>query len=112
MLEESRLAQNTREMNIYKLNLLGITEMRWNESGEHLAPGGELLLYSGKSTDARHESETGLIVSKKLKRSLIEWNPVSDRILLAQFTTRLRKLTVIICYAPIDTSAFEDRVVL
>jgi len=49
MLEASRLSQVIKEMTHYKLDLLGLSETRWNVSGEFMTVSGELLLYSGRA---------------------------------------------------------------
>jgi hypothetical protein len=44
VLEASRPSQVLKEMTNYKLDLLGLSETRWSESGELIAATGELLL--------------------------------------------------------------------
>jgi hypothetical protein len=38
----------------------------------------------------------------------MEWNPISDRIIMARFRTKLRKMVVIQCYAPIEQATSEE----
>jgi hypothetical protein len=109
MLEASRLSQVLKEMIHYKLDLLGLSETRWNGSGEITTASGELLLYSGRAMGEKHEYVVGLILSKNLKKSLIEWRAVSERILIARLNTRLRKLTVVQCYAPTNEATMEEK---
>jgi hypothetical protein len=71
MLEASRLSQVLKEMTNYKLDLLGLSEMRWRGSGELVTVTGELLLYSGRSAEEKHEHGVGLILSKAMRKSLI-----------------------------------------
>ena len=66
MLEPSRLSQVLREMANYKLDLLGLSETRWNGSGEFITALGELLLYSGHANEEKHEYGVGLIITKDL----------------------------------------------
>jgi len=109
MLEASRLSQVIKEMTHYKLDLLGLVETRWNGSGEFTTALGELLLYSGRAMGEKHEYGVGLILSKSLKKSLIEWTAVSECLITARLTTRLRKLTIVQCYASTHEAAIEEK---
>jgi len=109
MLEASRLSQVIKEMTHYKLDLLGFSETRWNGSGEFMTASGELLLYSGCAMGEKHKYGVGLILSKSLKKSLIEWTAVSECLITARLTTRLRKLTIVQCYVPTNEAAIEEK---
>ena len=84
MLEASRLSQVLREMAKYKLDLLGLSEKRWNDSGEFTATLGEMLLYSGRTNVEKPEYGVSLILSKDLRKSLIEWTAISERLIAAR----------------------------
>ena len=63
-----------------------------------------MLLYSGKENkEDPHEAGVGIMLSKKARKSLIEWEPISDRIIKA----RNQKTTIIQCYSPTN-DATED----
>jgi exonuclease III len=108
MLETSRLSQVLKEMTEYNLDLLRLSEIRWRGSGEFITTG-ELLLYSGSSDEGKHEHGTGLILSKAMRKFLIEWTAVSERIITARLNTRLRKLTIVQCYAPTNVATYEEK---
>ena len=97
-------------MTEYKLDLLGLSETRWQESGEFVTAAGQLLVYSGRPYEGKHEYGVGLILSKAMKKSLIEWTAVSERIITARLNTRLRKLTIVQCYATTNVAAYEEKV--
>jgi hypothetical protein len=44
---EGKLAQLNREMDRYKLDILGVSEVRWNGSGQIMTTDGKMFLYSG-----------------------------------------------------------------
>ena len=108
MREPSKTAAVIKEMKRYKLDVLGISECRWTGSGTQLRTDRDgnsfTILYSGR--DESHESGVALIVSKDKMNTLLEWEPVSDRILRARFNSKFCKLTIIQCYAP--TNDTED----
>jgi len=66
--ESSRLSQVIKEMTHYKLDLLGLSETRWNGSGEFRTTWVELLLYSGRAMGQKHEYGVGFILRKSLKK--------------------------------------------
>jgi len=40
---------------------------------------------------------------------LLEWEPISDRIMKAPFNSKHCKLTIILCYAPTNESDKDDK---
>lgn len=104
LLHPSRLEQLCKEFQNYKLALLGISELRWSDAGEHITSDGLTLLYSGRRADEVRASGVGFLLSKETRRALVSWKPCSDRIITATFNTRARRLTCVQCYAPTETS--------
>jgi hypothetical protein len=94
-------------MERYNIEVLGLSEVRWNTFGRQILNTGQRLLYSGKENeDDPHEAGVGFMLSKKACKSLIEWEPVSDRIITARLDSHFKKTTIIQCYAP--TNAPEE----
>jgi hypothetical protein len=60
MMEPTKLAQIEKGRNVFHIEILGLSETRWNCSGEHRIPQGGILLYSGKPINAKHESGVGI----------------------------------------------------
>ena len=84
--------------------------MRWNPCGKMMTASGETLLYSGMDEGENRERGVGLILSKGAARSLLEWEPVSERIIRARFNSRWQQVTVIQCYAPTNEATEEEKV--
>lgn len=93
----------------YKLEILGISEMRWNGFGEQKTSTGETFLFSGRPEGAGHHEGVGLLLSSKAKGSLISWEPISERILKARFKGRARNITIIQVYAPTEESELAKK---
>ena len=47
-----------------------------------------------------HEGGLAIMISKRAERALMEWTPMSKRIITARFYSRFRMLSVIQVYAP------------
>src|SRR6218665_101268 len=68
------------EMRRYRCDILGISEMRWTQSGE--LEGGKII-WSGH--EHNHKEGVGFILSNKAKRALLGYKPVNERIPIARF---------------------------
>jgi exonuclease III len=88
-------------MDRYNIEILGLSEVRWNTSGMTTISTGHTIIYSGNPNKADpHEKGVGFLLNKTSKKSLLEWNPISPRIVTARFDTQFQKTTVIQVYAP------------
>jgi hypothetical protein len=108
MFQASKLEQVTKESERYNIDILGISEARWTGAGKRRLTTGHTLLYSGRSDD-QHLQGVALLMTKEVESSLIEWNPISERLLTARFHSRFTKLTIITCYAPTEEAEEEDK---
>ena len=89
MYELSKAAQVANEMRHYNIGVLGICESRWNGAG--------LITHA-------HKEGVAFMMSKLAAKALIEWVPVSPRIITAHFNSKGRKVTLINCYAPTNNT--------
>ena len=80
MYETGKLAQVTSEMRRFKLHVLGVSESRWTGSGKLKTTSGETVLYSGREDDLHYEG-VAIILKKGLEQSVLEWKPVSSRLM-------------------------------
>ncbi|XP_043064700.1 craniofacial development protein 2-like [Drosophila ficusphila] len=103
LMEPSRLAQFELEMDKLQISIAGISEMRWKGSGATTTSNGNSVLHSGNNDDGRNG--VGIYVSKRYKQTLISWNPISDRIIMARFRCSARHITIVQCYAPTEDAS-------
>ena len=68
---------------------------------------GETVLYSGMDEGENHERGVCLILFRDAAQSLIEWEPVLERIIRARFNSKWQQVTVMQCYAPTNKATEE-----
>lgn len=66
-----------------------ICEVRWNGAGKMNIVSGETIIYAG--TDRVREKGVGILVTKDMTKTLMEWTPFSGRSLLQDSTLGTRK---------------------
>jgi endonuclease/exonuclease/phosphatase family metal-dependent hydrolase len=93
------------EMRRYKIEILRISETRWTGFGEITIQREGTFIYS--RTEEEHKEGVGMLLSKRDKRSLLEWEPVSSRIITSRLKSRVKPISIIQCYAPTEASAEE-----
>ena len=92
----------------YDIAVLEICESRWNGAGRTTLATGEQLVYSGHENEQHtHTEGVAFMMSKLAAKALIEWVPVSPRIITARFNTKGRQVTPINCYAPTNNTTDE-----
>ena len=96
--QTGKLAQAVNELNHYNLDLMGIAEARWTGSGKQQLATGETIIWSGRQDNNHHEG-VALLLRKETAKTLLEWKPISERILYARFHSKFTKLSIIISYA-------------
>ena len=91
-------AQIAREMDGYKLDILGISESRWTGADRKKMATGQTIIYCGDGE--KHEGGVAIMISQEAVKSLMEWTPINKRIITARFYTKHRKVTIIQVHAP------------
>ena len=99
------------EMKAYEIGILGIAEARWNDAGQSKLTSGEMIIYSSHMEEnGQHSEGVAIMLSKEAQKTLIGWEPISARIIMAKFKTTNKRisLNIIQCYAP--TNGAEDNI--
>ena len=97
-------AQLAREMDKYKIDVMGISECRWMGQGKVKINTGESVIFSGRE-DNIHRHGVAIMMTKKAEQALMEWKPISDRIIYARFFFRYVKLSIVQVYAPMQPTS-------
>jgi hypothetical protein len=108
--EKGKIQQLESEMIDYKLDIPGVSEVRWNQFGDINIAGGGKFIFSGRGGENDdHKEGVGILITKAVRKSLIEWHPVSERLLIARFRTSIRNISIIQRYAPTGGGAEEQK---
>ena len=92
------------------ISILCIAEARWNEAVQTRLASGYTIIYSGHmEKNAAHAEGVAIIISKEAQRTLIGWEPVIARIIMAKFKTSHKciALNIIQCNAPTNDADEE-----
>ena len=77
------------------LSILGISEMRWTETGK-LSKHGYTIVYSGKENT--HTNGVEIIIENKIAKSMMGFWPISDRIIMLKLEAKPFNIAVIQVY--------------
>ena len=100
-----KLAIVMKEMKRYNIDILGLCETRWKNQGR-LISDGQTMLYSGGE---EHMYGVGIILNKVASRTLLSWEPISNRIMTARIQGKHTKVTIVQVYAPTNAANDTDK---
>ena len=104
LLQKGKLDNIKQEMERLKINILGLSEVRWKGAGETTT--GESKFYYSGGED--HERGVGIILDEEASKSVKGYWAVSDRVLLLKIAGKPLDLNIIQVYAPTSASSEED----
>ena len=96
-----KLQELTYEMDRYRWNFLGLSEMRWKNFGETTTEEGHKVFFSGKVD--KHEHGDGFLVHKDIMNTVMECCPVSSRLITIGLRAVLFNIIVVQAYAPVGS---------
>lgn len=110
MSDSGALKAIEKELKSYKMDILGISETRWNGFGEIQTQDGNFLIYSGQEDEAApRQAGVGILMTSKARSALTTWNPISERLIMARFRTKVRQVSIIQCYAPTEGASEDEK---
>ena len=105
MYQARKLENITQEATQLKVDILGLLEVRWLESG-NLQCDPHTLTYLGHKKEHKHG--VGLLLSKAMSQSVMGYHAMSDIILLVMIYGQPFDLSIIQVYAPTSASTEEE----
>ena len=97
-----------REVEHYRLDLVGLTSTHSVGSGTKLLDRGWTLSFSGVAQGVRRRPGVGILTSPRLSADTLEFTPVDERV--ASLRLRVmggKTLTVVCAYAPNSSSEYS-----
>ena len=91
-------AQLAREIDKYKIDVMGISECRWTGQGKVKLNTGSAIISGREYNIYRHG--VAIMMTKKAEQALLEWKPISDRIIYARFVSKYVRLSIIKIHVP------------
>lgn len=108
--QDGNFEQLSSECERLNIDLVGLSEVRWNCSGEAQSEKGGLLIYSGMpKDDDPHKHGVGIYLRKSIRSALICWKPISERIISARLRNKNKHTSVVQCYAPTEDSDLSEK---
>ncbi|KAK2823344.1 hypothetical protein Q7C36_019944 [Tachysurus vachellii] len=89
-----------REVERYRLDIVGLASMHGLGSGTQLLERGWALYYSGVARGERRQAGVGLLIAPQLNSHVLEFTPVNKRVVSLHLQVGERSLTVICDYGP------------
>lgn len=103
MLEPGKVEIIGREQKCYSVEILGITESHMRGSGFYTTSTGHVLYFSGPENESRNG--VGICLTQNINKSVLGYNPVSDRIMTMRLNTRPCRVNLVVVYAPTSQSS-------
>ncbi|KAG8236652.1 hypothetical protein J437_LFUL014498 [Ladona fulva] len=100
MLKLGRMKEVADEMQKYRIDVMGLQEIRWQGQGR-IYKKEYTLLYSGLEYRTGRFG-TGFMISSKIRRSLLLFEPINERICKIRIKGKFRNMTFIAVHAPTE----------
>lgn len=106
MLQPGKMQEIVDEIKRYGIDIAAIQETRWKGQGE-ISKNNFTLRYSGAEKQGQYG--VGFIIMGKLKESIMEFNPISERMAYLRIETKPFNLSILNIYAPTEVSSVEEK---
>uniref|UniRef100_A0A8D8T3N0 Craniofacial development protein 2 n=1 Tax=Cacopsylla melanoneura TaxID=428564 RepID=A0A8D8T3N0_9HEMI len=106
MAQAGQLENTIQEMERLKIQVLGVSEMRWPGSG-FMDVENHRIYHSGTS-DNTYQYGVGMIIQKRLVNQVTNFVPLTDRIMLLQISARPANVNIVQVYAPTKDHSNEE----
>ncbi|XP_008482566.1 craniofacial development protein 2-like [Diaphorina citri] len=105
---DGRLENTLKEMTRMKINILGISDTQWRDSGNFATNNGESKIYHSSIDSAGHRYGVAIIVDKEIDQCVTGFIPISDRVMMLSISSTEGVINVIQVYAPTVDKPDED----
>jgi len=99
-----KMEEITSELGKLKMDVIGLTETKRKGIDTEIVRD-YVHLYSGVSKDRRAEREVSILINKKFKKGITNWEAVNENIITVNINHLGTKITVLCVYAPSNDKA-------
>lgn len=96
-----KLEELVLELEIQNIDVTVVTETKKKGKGT-MEIGESILIYSGVEKDQRAQSGVGILIKKSLKKQIISYSYINDRIITLKMKTGRSNCWIIGIYAPVE----------
>ena len=97
LFQAGKLKNLALKMNRLKINILGISEIRWPGNGKVTTDNGTLYL-SGSDDQQNHPYGVGILVNSNTNKSIINFVPLSEKVMMMQLQTTKVRMNILQVY--------------
>lgn len=106
MAQAGKIQCALQEMDRMHIEIMGVSEMRWPNAS--YCDIDEYRVYYSGSTNNRYENGVGIIVHQNVSRSVTNFVPVNERIILLQISATPVNMNIVQVYAPTTDHSDEE----
>ena len=103
-IKQEKLDNAIEEMNKMNIDILGIAETRWTESGK-IRKDHHTILYAGGQ---EHRNGVGILMKNNIARSIMGYWPICNRVIIFKLQGKLFNINILQTYAPTQDHNDED----
>ena len=108
LLQPGKMMEIADEVLKQGIDLVDLQEIRWQDHGE-INKNNVTVIYSGPENQTGQYG-TGFIISRKIKESILKWEPFNYGLCRIRIRGKFRNLTIISAYAPTEGKGEEEKV--
>ncbi|KAL1447433.1 hypothetical protein WDU94_013960 [Cyamophila willieti] len=103
---DGKLENVEAEMKRLNIDILGMSEVRW--SGTGMKKNADSYIYYSGGSDVNNYYGVAILVKPNIQKSVIDFIPISDRVMMLKLNTNFRTLNLIQVYAPTRDKSDAD----
>ena len=108
LVEEGKLDLLEHQLERYKIQICGLTEVWWKQKGHFTTNNGHKVVYSGH--DELQRQGVALWMNREVASSLLSYEPINSRLISVRLQASPVNITILVAYAPSTTGnpEFDD----
>lgn len=102
LLHPDKLLQVEKELSTSNITIVELSETHYKNTGHFTSQSGNTICFSGN--DNLNHNGVGFWISKTINKSILGYNPISDRMIILKINAKPMIVNMIQIYAPTSTS--------